>query len=255
MRLLDGFLRSMRNSDQTTNGLCWPIGRDLTRRGSWPVNFTIIFEISTFFLNRIWTMLKKSSFRILPTCSPSFTYVRKSFECFLNDPAAIHLEGQLQDLMSYALNNLSFLFIRSKFQKFLDHIISENINNKLVWVMNYFVENKLTISCWASFQLLLNKTATMLVLSRLLESILHENVGKTSGEFPYKSSNILRTVPCENSNIWLTNSRSWGFCSRLFRKSSKSRDRPVIPSKLPIDRVGADGNDNEPELNRPESPP
>ena len=203
-------------------------GRDLTRRGSWPVNFTIIFEISTFFLNRIWTMLKKSFFRILPTCSPSFTYVRKSFECFLNDPAAIHLEGQLQDLMSYALNNLSFLFIRSKFQKFLDHIISENINNKLVWVMNYFVENKLTISCWASFQLLLNKTATMLVLSRLLESILHENVGKTSGEFPYKSSNILL-----NRSLWKFKHMINQFAelrilqsiiSEIFQKSRSSSD-------------------------------
>ena len=30
---------------------------------------------------------------------------------------------------------------------------------------------------------------------------------------------------------------------------------PFGRSKLPIDRVGTDGNDSEPELNRPESPP
>ena len=204
-------------------------GRDLTRRGSWLVNFTIIFEISTTFFSEPYLNCIYAKEIILQNfTNVFFTYVRKSFECFLNDPAAIHLEGQLQDLMSYALNNLSFLFIRSKFQKFLDHIISENINNKLVWVMNYFVENKLTISCWASFQLLLNKTATMLVLSRLLESILHENVSKTSGEFPYKSSNILL-----NRSLWKFKHMINQFAelrilqsiiSEIFQKSRSSSD-------------------------------
>ena len=61
---------------------------------------------------------------------------------------------------------LRFLLHGAKFQELLNDVVAEHIDNELIRVVDDLVEDQLSVRNGTAFQLLLNKTAPVLIFKQ-----------------------------------------------------------------------------------------
>lgn len=81
--------------------------------------------------------------------------------------ASIHLHRELQDASVHLLRQRSLLELVTMFKHFLSNIVPKNVGHELVSVGVNLVKEFLTVFRSGDFELLLDKSRTMLVASKL----------------------------------------------------------------------------------------
>lgn len=81
--------------------------------------------------------------------------------------ASVHLHRELQDASVHLLRQRSLLKLVTMFKHFLSNIVPENVGHELVSVGVNLVKEFLTVFRSGDFELLLDKSRTMLVASKL----------------------------------------------------------------------------------------
>mmetsp|Transcript_9391 Transcript_9391/g.34835 ORF Transcript_9391/g.34835 Transcript_9391/m.34835 type:complete len:211 (-) Transcript_9391:2052-2684(-) len=91
----------------------------------------------------------------------------------LNCSGTVHIRGNFHEIIAHSTNDFRLVYIIAMLHQFLAQIVSKWIGHELRNVREYLVENCFHFFCSALLELLLEESASVLILSKLIDATLH----------------------------------------------------------------------------------